>query len=65
MVIVSVMQMTIHKIAGNSHFLLLVRASLIAGNMIIHTQIARNPAIAEKLASLLSAVNSGRNNWDS
>ena len=46
------MKVTIHLTAGNEHFLLLYWPSLIAGNMIDYTQIARIPAIAGKLASL-------------
>ncbi len=49
---VTVMQVTMHQIAGNSHFLLPGGECLIARNMIIFTQIARIPAIAGKLASL-------------
>ncbi len=49
---ITVMQVTIHQIAGNAHFLLLFWPPLIAGNMINYTQIAGIPAIAGRLASL-------------
>ena len=52
----TVMQVTIHQIAGNRHFLVLYWPSLIAGNMFICTQIAGIPAIAGKLASLTHYV---------
>ena len=53
LLIATVMQVTVHQIAGNVHFLLLFGPSLIAGNMINYTQIDGILAIAGKLASLL------------
>ena len=48
----TVVQVTIHQIAGNPQILLLFWPSLIAGNTIVYTQIVGIPQIAIKLASL-------------